>query len=64
MKMFDLEIKKFYNKLVTGENFSLARFGDGEMISLRGETIASGYGEWNTNGTDPAYAVARTLLKN
>jgi hypothetical protein len=62
MKLFQNEIQKFHNKLISNEKFSLARFGDGEMIALRGETIASGYGEWLTNGPGPAYDVARTLL--
>ena len=59
MKLFHEEIVKFYEKLKNGENFSIARYGDGEMIAMRGETISSGYGEWNTNGTDPRYSIAR-----
>ena len=62
MKDFNLEIQKFYAKLDSGVNFSVARYGDGEMIALRGDTIASGVGEWNTNGTDPRYEIARRLL--
>lgn len=63
MKLFDTEIEKFYSMLISGEHFSLARFGDGEMIALRKETIASGYGEWMTNGPEPQYEVARSLLE-
>ena len=63
MKIFDEEIEKFYSMLISGEHFSLARFGDGEMIALRKETIASGYGEWQTNGPEPQYEVARSLLE-
>ena len=62
MKLFHEEIVKFYEKLKNGENFSIARYGDGEMIAMRGETISSGYGEWNTNGTDPRYSIARDYL--
>jgi hypothetical protein len=61
-KPFSEEIKKFHKKLVDGENFSIARFGDGEMMALRGETVVSGCGEWNTNGVDPRYHDARILL--
>lgn len=63
MKLFQEEIKKFYNKLCNKENFSLARFGDGEMLAMRGDTIASGCGEWNTNGALPQYEIARNLLR-
>lgn len=63
MKLFNKEIQKFYNKLENGENFSLARFGDGEMIALKGDTIASGCGEWMTNGPEPKYGEARERLK-
>jgi hypothetical protein len=62
MKTFNDEIVKFYNKLVVRENFSLARFGDGEMIAMRGETISSGYGEWSTNGQGEVYNTARKYL--
>lgn len=62
MKLFNEEIKVFQNKLESGENFSLARFGDGEMIAMRGEAIASGCGEWITNGPDPRYTTARAQL--
>lgn len=64
MKIFQNEIQFFHNLLVNKENFSLARFGDGEMIAMRGETIASGCGEWNTNGPQPEYELARKLLKD
>lgn len=63
MKLFNEEIKKFEQKLINKENFSLARFGDGEMIAMKGDTIASGYGEWMTNGSDVRYEYARNLLK-
>ena len=62
MKLFSEEIAKFHNKLINKENFSLARFGDGEMMAMRGDTIASGYGEWNTNGAESAYSDARYAL--
>lgn len=62
MKIFKDEILKFYNKLVAGEKFSVSRYGDGEMIALRGDTITSGAGEWNTNGPDPRYQKSRRLL--
>lgn len=64
MKLFSEEIEKFYLMLHDRQNFALARYGDGEMMAMRGETIASGYGEWNTNGADPRYEVARRLLYN
>ena len=62
MKLFREEIVRFYNKLENKQNFAISRFGDGEMIALRGETIASGYGEWMTNGPEPQYQIARNLL--
>jgi hypothetical protein len=62
MKLFNDEIAKFHTKLINKENFALARFGDGEMMAMRGDTIASGYGEWNTNGPESAYSDARYAL--
>jgi hypothetical protein len=61
-KLFTTEIIKFYNKLLNNEKFAIARYGDGEMIAMRGQTITSGAGEWNTNGTDPRYQIARNYL--
>lgn len=49
--------------LKSDKKFSIARYGDGEMIAMRGETISSGYGEWNTNGEDPRYSIAREYLE-
>ena len=63
MKLFEEEIQKFHQKLANRENFSIARFGDGEMMAMRGDTIPSGYGEWMTNGPDPLYTKAREYLK-
>jgi hypothetical protein len=63
MKSFQNELKFFHDLLVNRENFSIARFGDGEMIAMRGQTISSGCGEWNTNGPEPQYELARYLLK-
>lgn len=62
MKLFTDEIKKFHAKLLSGENFSLARFGDGEMIALRKEIVNSGYGEWTTYGPEMQYELSRKLL--
>lgn len=62
MKSFNQEIEKFLDMIRSEEHFSLARFGDGEMIALRKETVASGYGEWLTNGPEPQYEIARDLL--
>jgi len=62
VKNFKEEIQKFLWMLQSNKNFSLARFGDGEMIAMRGECISSGYGEWSTNGFDDRYDLARNLL--
>lgn len=62
MKDFKNEIHRFLELLQSNKHFALARFGDGEMIALRKETIASGYGEWMTNGPEPQYEIARSLL--
>ena len=62
MKLFNDEIKKFYTMLYARENFSVARYGDGEMLALRGVRITSGAGEWVTNGSDLRYEIARRLL--
>lgn len=63
MKSFRVEIEYFFDLLtISKKKFALSRFGDGEMIAMRGETIASGYGEWITNGEDLRYSSARTAL--
>jgi hypothetical protein len=63
MKLFNEEIVKFYEMIKTDQKFAISRFGDGEMIAMRGETISSGCGEWNTNGPDQRYSIARDYLK-
>jgi hypothetical protein len=62
MKLFRVEIEYFFNLLINERKFALARFGDGEMIAMRGEAIASGHGEWITNGVDTRYSSARKAL--
>lgn len=64
MKEFRNEIEKIYYRLKVGKNFSLSRFGDGEMIAIRGETESPGFGEWKTNGDDPRYELSRRDLYN
>lgn len=39
VKEFSTELDRFNNKLKNGENFSLVRFGDGEMLVINGEAI-------------------------
>ena len=38
-KNFHASLDEFNTKLASGENFSLARFGDGEMVVINGEAI-------------------------
>jgi len=39
IKNFNNELLKFTDKLINHENFSLVRFGDGEMLIIKGEPI-------------------------
>ena len=41
-KFFDTEFDFFLNKFVTGENFNLLRFSDGELFMLQGKKISLG----------------------
>lgn len=62
MKHFRNEIEKIYYRLKVGKNFSLSRFGDGEMTAIRGDIDSPGFGEWITNGEDPRYSLSRKDL--
>ena len=62
-KSFSEEIQKFHLMLESKHPFALSRFGDGEMMAMRGDTLASGYGEWMTNGENPRYTLVRRWLK-
>lgn len=64
MKIFNQELEKFYNKLINRENFSLARFGDGEMLAIRKISLESGYGEWTTYRPEHKYEFARQQLES
>ena len=68
MKDYNEELWKFFDMLMNGENFSLSRFGDGELTIIEGkrefDMIKGG------NETEFAYypgsekgEISRTLLK-
>lgn len=62
MKDYKKEIEIFYNKLVSGEKFALSKFADGEQWGLRGDYALPANGEWQSNGDDPRYDLARQEL--
>lgn len=62
MKDYKKEIEIFYNKLVSGEKFALSKFADGELWGLRGDYALPANGEWQSNGDDPRYDLARQEL--
>lgn len=55
-KSFLKEIEKIFDKIVNNENFSIARYGDGEWMAMSKQTGTSGNNEWvigdNTNVYD------------
>lgn len=62
MKDYKKEIEFFYNKLISEEKFALSKFADGEQWGLRGDYALPANGEWQSNGDDPRYNLARQEL--
>lgn len=63
MKYFNLEIEKFYNKLVFKEKFAFSKYADGEWMAINKVKMPSGNGEWVMyQDEDPRYEKSRQLL--
>lgn len=64
MKDYHKEIEFFYNKLINNEKFALSKFADGEWEAIKGTQFFPANGEWQANGNDPAFELARQDLIN
>jgi hypothetical protein len=62
MKDYKEEIKFFYNKLKTNEKFALGKFADGEWGAIKGDSFFPANGEWQANGENPLFELARQEL--
>lgn len=65
-KDFEQELERFNQRLSQGENFALARYGDGEMIVINGDSIDLSnkyHGEHKYTPGDPRSEQQRSLLK-
>jgi hypothetical protein len=66
VKNFRGDLIKFLNKVLSGENFALSRWGDGELAILEGKPLNllnKGNGEFDNRPDDPKYALPRVLLE-
>jgi len=65
-KTFKGDFDKFLNKIKNKENFSITRFGDGEMMIIDGidvDLLHKGPGEYSYKSNDDRYDISRKLLK-
>ena len=65
MKTFKGDFDKFLNKIKNKENFSISRFGDGEMMIINGinlNLLNKGVGEFAYDSKDIKYKISRDLL--
>lgn len=46
-KIFEEEIKIFYNRLTSKQPFSFSKYADGEWMAINGIISTPAYGEWN-----------------
>jgi hypothetical protein len=66
MKTFEGDFYKFLNKIKNNENFSLSRWGDGELSILEGNAIdlrSKGNGEFRYDPNLPQYEQMKNKLK-
>lgn len=66
MKKFEDDFYKFLKKIKNNENFSLSRFGDGELSIIEKNNInllSKGIGEFSYNNSDKKFSKSRELLK-
>lgn len=66
MKTFSGDLDFFYNKLLNNEKFALSRWGDGELIIIRGlflDLLDKGNGEFKFDPNDSIYSESRRLLQ-
>ena len=64
MLSFSEAIEYFHHKLERGDKFALGKFADGEWGAIKGTRFAPANGEWQANGGDPAFVLARQELIN
>jgi len=65
MKDFTGDFNTFLNKIKNKENFSISRFGDGEMMIIKGENLNllnKGIGEFAYDCNNTIYEKSRELL--
>ena len=62
MKDYQKEIEIFYKKIKSNDKFALSKFADGEWGAIRGDCFSPANGEWQANGDDPLFQLARQEL--
>jgi len=60
-KIFTEEIRRFHQKLESGERFAFSRFGDGEWLAIQKKPIPE-FKEWTVYQTGEPYETAHRLL--
>ena len=66
MKNFKTDFDIFLNRVKNKENFTITRFGDGEMMIINGKSLnllSKGVGEFAYDSNNEKYVNSRDLLK-